>query len=138
MAHLTTVLKEEKVNLPPLTEAAYFIRKMCKIRNIRSEDADQMREMCEKVKVKKQNRASTIACMIFWKFFEKVPESQVKLEDICKQHEEMFNAGQSEMTIERYFDVAPPTVRKLFQELNSKTKQYLTSLKEGKGLEQSE
>ena len=135
VAHFTTVLKEEKVNLPPVMESAYLIRKMCKIRKIRSEDADQMMEICEKIKVKKQNRASTVAGMIFWKFFERSSESEVKLEDICKQHEEMFNAEQTEMTIERYFDAAPSTVRKLFQELNSKTKQYLTSLKEGKYIE---
>jgi hypothetical protein len=62
-------------------------------------------------------RINTIAAIAFWKVIEFSQKYRDKwtLIDICKNHDKMEEENVSTSEIQRYFDVTPENVRKVFK-----------------------
>ena len=79
-----------------------------------------MVEMCERIQVNGSFdfRINTVAAMAFWKVLQYSQKYQNKysLSDVCKSHDKMQEDGQRISEIQKFFDITPENVRRVFKD----------------------
>jgi hypothetical protein len=89
---------------------------MCLVRGIRDKEKEKMVKLCHFFK--REVRAAYIACAAFWLICEQseLYKGKFSIEDLCKEHERIYEEGSDAMTIERYFDASVAPVKKIIKE----------------------
>jgi hypothetical protein len=99
----------------------HLIIRVCARRKILKPEERAMIEMCDTIQslVQSDIRINTIAGMAFWKICEysTTYAGKYALADFCKSHEKMEEEeGAKIPEIQKYFDVTPDNVRKVFKD----------------------
>ncbi len=116
------VLLKNRIDFVPIVKPKHLAIRVCARRKIARSETRAMIETCDTIQrlAESDIRINTIAALAFWKVTEYSANYTGKftLNDFCKSHEKMQQEDPKIKIseIQKYFDVTPDNVRKVFKE----------------------